>query len=210
MKLLTFERNVPQVKSALKFFSSLIRLIPVVSSNDVWIAGGALRDFFSGKVKEIRDIDVFFSSSANAKAFERYILQNGAKLIRRSVNSCTYKLSNKYSKTLSNCEIDVVHRYFPTPEDCLKSFDFTVICCALRYTQESPFICSQDFLLDLPARKLRFQTEQKDLPQALTRIKKYVDKGFKFSPKILGELIKPHVDILDDINVGLMDDEGWY
>ncbi|MFA5790685.1 MAG: hypothetical protein WC976_06465 [Caldisericia bacterium] len=154
---------IKQLQAGVNYFGNLIL-------NDLpakcWIAGGAVRDYFSGE-KMSSDIDIYFP---NEKEFEK-----ARKWLNRGKG---YKKIFENSRVLSvlykKRKYDLVKVYFPNPQETINNFDFTVSCFAVDkeqvYTHETAFI-------DLAKRRLVINK----LPfpiSSMQRLQKYILKGF--------------------------------
>jgi hypothetical protein len=148
--------------------------------NPVWIAGGSVRDYFSG-VTTKTDIDVFCVSE---KIFN-YIIEdmntNGATVVFENENTTRYLLNKTH--------FDIVKKFYNYPTDCIDSFDFTVSMFAVGYNGEV-FHGSTSFM-DLAKKQIMINKITYPL-STLHRLLKYQNKGFRICK---GELFKIAVSI---------------
>lgn len=84
---------------------------------DGWIAGGAIRGWFSGTEKLV-DIDIFFNSEEACNSYSIEVLKR-KNLLNANPNAETYS----WNGTRVQC---IRRAWYPTKEDLLDSFDFTV------------------------------------------------------------------------------------
>lgn len=142
-----------------------------------WVAGGSLRDYFSGlNVKT--DYDLFFP---NESEFEK------AKVYFKS-KKCEIKWeSDNGMKVIHNGKtFDLVKKFFPTPLESINAFDFTVSMFAVDinkvYYGESSFI-------DLSKKQLMINK----LPfpaSTLSRAFRYYKKGYSMCKGEMKKLVE--------------------
>lgn len=153
-----------------------------------WIAGGAIRDYFMG-VKITTDYDLFFPTEKDYKLCAEYL----------KAQDCVVKWeSEKGMKVVYNKRtFDLVKMLFPSPQETIHAFDFTVSMFAVDLKQvyygESSFI-------DLAKRQLMFN--KITFPAStLSRSFRYYKKGFtmcKGEMKKLFEAIQKEPIIVED------------
>lgn len=161
--------SLPQLHGCVSYFTNLFfkHLVGV----NVWIAGGALRDWFeTGQMTE-SDVDFFSNSRAD--------LCKTLLMLRKKYKFRPYHINKRVIKGWvsigkNNIKIDLIKILFETPEHTIDQFDFTVCCFAVdknkvTYHQSAPF--------DLLHKRLVIN----NLPfpvSTLQRIQKYLKKGY--------------------------------
>lgn len=134
-----------------------------------WIAGGCLRDFCRGKRPV--DIDLFFPSEEDYLKVKKHLVEERGFEVKFE-NDNADKMVGEYNGL--NLRIDLVKRWFKSPEDTIDAFDFTVAQAAL---DRENFYCSEEFLFDMMARRL--VVHKLPFPvSSMRRIPKYLKKGF--------------------------------
>lgn len=130
-----------------------------------WVAGGAIRDFFSiGHLSS--DIDLYFPDQGNYEKAKNVFLMNKAQLVfeNEKISSWIYK-KHRY---------ELIKIYFPTPYDTICHFDFTVCCGAVDFRD---VYLHKDFFMDLAKRRLVINALPYPL-STLQRLQKYIQKGY--------------------------------
>jgi hypothetical protein len=162
---------MPQATNAISFFRSLyFKHMPEELNKSVWIAGGAVRDYFK-KSKVKTDVDFFCvdrKSMAdlvkwlrNNRSFKHYLITKNA--IKGYVTVGDKKFN-----------VDIVKKPFTNPTDSIEKFDFTVCCFAVNHEN---FYFHVSAPMDLLKQKLVIN----ELPHpvdTLKRLNKYIKKGF--------------------------------
>lgn len=163
-----------QFENAVKRYSKII--LSELKENDIicWIAGGALRDYFSG-VPVKTDIDIFFPSEAEHKKCSMYLLKNGGKVIWESDNGMKVIYNER--------EFDLVKFWFPDPQSTINDFDFTVSMLAIDCER---VYCGETTFIDLAKRQLMLNKLQFPA-NTMRRAFKYYKKGFSMC---VGEMEK--------------------
>lgn len=183
-----------QIDDAISYFNWLI--LDEFQDIKCWIAGGAVRDYFSyGKPKS--DIDIFFPNQeefdkADSKLFSN--IEN--KLLKSSENAKLFK--HKHGL------IHIIQKHFyETPNDIINSFDFTVCCAAIG--KDCGLIYHETFFIDLARRKLVINSLPFPL-SSLQRLQKYIKKGFWICNGGLLELSKALKNIdFEDKNQNILE-----
>lgn len=171
MNYITYDNCNPRLKSAIDWGREV--LFNNLSGVDCWIAGGALRSFFSNQ--EPTDIDVYCQDqSTHAKI----LTQLEAKLKLKS------HFTNRNTVTLG--EFDIVKHFYSDPFECIDDFDFTICCAAV--TKDELYIHT-DFFQDLAARELICNNTQHSV-KSIKRAFKYQSYGFTLPDKELIRLTK--------------------
>lgn len=136
-----------------------------LSGIECWIAGGAVRDYFMGIRQFKTDIDLFFPDETEFLKADIFFIEKGKELREtRNSKSFLYK-SNRY---------DLVKKFFSSPDETIKAFDFTVCCAAV---DRKRLYLHDSFFIDLSSRKLVINTLPYPL-STLQRMQKYIRKGF--------------------------------
>lgn len=136
-------------------------------TNNTWIAGGAIRQWFVGNEKK-SDIDVF---GINDNALNGFVLANcvGAELIYSSNNAHTYKRNNDIIQIIRG-------KHFPNIEACLASFDFNV--CQFAWDEKNIYSTTESIISVLRGH-LGVNGITKSLAaDSLRRAFKYQKKGY--------------------------------
>ena len=154
-----------------------------------WIAGGALRDHFMQGYPG-SDIDLFFPDGENWSIAKEWYLDKARKSKIVYENSNTLKL---YVKKFRK-QIDLVKRFFPSPQATIAEFDFTVCCVAMDYEK----VYHHDrFFIDLAARKLVINKLPYPI-STLQRLQKYFGKGFRICNGGIIEIAKAIQKLSDE------------
>lgn len=133
---------------------------------DCWVAGGCIRSFLTGE--NFSDVDLFFKNEEEFSKALNYFTGKNHKLILDNINcKKIYLIDETFT-------VDLVKRFYSSPEDCIKEFDFTVCCCAI---DKERFYEHERFEKDLNDRKLVINTLPYPL-STLRRLQKYIKKGF--------------------------------
>lgn len=173
-EIISFEQSqllMPQASNCILHFRSLyFNHIPEDINRKIWIAGGAVRDWFHTSKKS--DCDFFAEDRLTMAELVRWLRKN-----RQFKHYLITKNAIKGYITVNDkkYDVDIVKKPFQNATDCIENFDFTVCCFAVNadnfyYHISAPF--------DLLKMKLVINK----LPQpidTLKRLTKYIDKGFK-------------------------------
>jgi len=161
--------DMEQVKNAVSYFKK--RVFDHLAHIECFIAGGAIRDYFSiGYAKG--DIDVFFKNEYwYKKAFDELTIGKNCDIIHESSEAVMIKLFN--------CRIHLIKGHYYADQSKVitgeNAFDFTVACASIDHTGN--FDCHETFFVDLAAKKLVIN----NLPFPLStmqRVIRYVRKDF--------------------------------
>ena len=138
-----------------------------------WVAGGAIRAFFSPDEK-ISDIDLFFPSAKDAATAVRLLRKIGFKHFFINKNAIKGSIEKNGKKIL----IDIVKRYYPSPVECIEDFDFSV-CKFAFHLNSMEFYHGTSSFVDLLQKKLVIPDENFGNPiGSLKRLQKYSKKGY--------------------------------
>lgn len=138
-----------------------------------WIAGGAIRAYFS-KDEKIVDIDIFTTGRSEAAKIAIALRKVGFKAFFSNKNAIKGYIEYKGKKTF----IDIVKRFYPNEEECLTDFDFSVCKFSIN-CKTMDFCYSTSSFVDLLQKKLVVPDENYGNPiGSLKRMQKYVNKGY--------------------------------
>lgn len=154
-----------QFENAVKRYDELILGELKKININCWIAGGSVRDYFSG-VPINTDHDIFFPNETEFIRARMHFEMNGAELKWESENGIKFVYKEK--------TFDLIKKYFDSPIDTIHEFDFTVSMFAVDYNDvyygESSFI-------DLAKKQLMIN--KITYPEStLSRAFRYYKKGF--------------------------------
>lgn len=163
--------TLPQAVNAINYFRKLfLNSLSEELNNNIWIAGGCIRDWFSdGHVS--KDVDFF---SSNRKSMAELVLE-----LRRKHQFKHYLITQNAIKGYcivkgKKIDVDIVKKEFPNPLTCIDNFDFTVCCFALNFNN---FYYHNSAPFDL--MKMRLVVHKLPHPvDSLKRMNKYTQKGF--------------------------------
>src|SRR6185312_5093576 len=163
-----------QITNAVERYSKLILNELKEAGINCWIAGGAIRDYFSG-VKVNTDYDLFFPNDIEYEKCKVYF----------KAKECSVKWeSDNGMKIIYNGKtFDLVKKFFATPKETIDAFDFTVSMFAVDtetvYYGETTFI-------DLAKRQLMINKITYPA-STMRRAFRYYKKGFSMC---VGEMKK--------------------
>ena len=171
-----------QLQNAVDRYNKLI-LSELKEANILcWLEGGQLRDYFAG-IPVKTDYDIFFPNDKEFEQAEKYFKDNLAEV--------KWESENGIKLTYKGRTYDLVKKFFDSPEDTIKNFDFTVSMFAVDtqkvYYGESSFI-------DLAKRQLMINKITYPA-STLSRSFRYVKKGYSIC---LGEM-KKIIDSIQDM-----------
>jgi len=171
-----------QLTNAIERYGKLILNELKEANINCWLAGGALRDYFSG-VRVNTDYDLFFPSEGEYGKAEVYFKAKDAKTIWESANGMKIEYNGK--------KFDLVKKYFATPQETIEAFDFTVSMFAIDgdkvYYGETTF-------MDLAKRQLMINKITYPA-STMSRAFRYYKKGFSMCQ---GEM-KKMVEAIQDM-----------
>ena len=170
--------------NCVKFFSELIleelgteidknEPIAFCDKTDVWVAGGAVRSWFSSE--RIYDIDLFFSHETIRDHCLKFILDKGGELIYENGNVDKVKYNDHI--------FDFCKKYYNNAEHTISEFDYTISQAAVTVDD---FVCDSRFFMDLASKRLAFNKITYSA-STLYRFQKYVRKGYWMCK---GEMVK--------------------
>lgn len=132
-----------------------------------WVAGGAVRDFFSiGRCTT--DVDIYFPSTPYYEQAQKIMDDSEeCKEIYRDDKTTIYRYKKNKVQLVGN-------HFFDTPQATIEAFDFTVCCAAV---DRERLYHHETFFIDLAGRKLVINRIRYPL-STLQRLQKYIKKGF--------------------------------
>lgn len=166
--------------AAFEYFKGIV-FKPLEMGEKSWIAGGCLREWMLEKrLNKSVDIDVWCADDA-----ERQRLDEAAKKAGWTEKKSSPTSSNWKSKSGHWVQFIRGH-YFPTPEETIGRFDFTV--CAISLSANGHMLLHESTLLDMTLKRLMLM--DLDFPlSTLRRAFKYRDKGFSICNEELETLM---------------------
>jgi len=177
---------------------------------DVFIAGGFIRACIASE--DVNDIDLFAPSKdvANLVAMK---LANGGPLIATE---------NAYTTEIDGVSVQVIHRWtFANPAECMASFDFSIACAAVWFSDVTNdwngkrFWCSlahDDYYADLAGKRLVYLSPQRneDAGGSILRVLKFYQRGYRIPLDSLGAVIARLVKGIDFARLkDFGDNESW-
>jgi hypothetical protein len=165
-------------------FFAKMEVLPKVSEDGPWIAGGALRRTIKGQSAD-SDFDFFFKSEQQLKFFEATLATLNVKSKTENENNLQYVVTCEIKRQVEN-NTQVIHknvdiivqlikvRYYNSLEEVLDSFDYTI--CQFGYDGKK-LVCGDYALYDLARDRLVIN--RITFPVAsLRRMIKYTKQGF--------------------------------
>ncbi len=139
-----------------------------IPTKNFWVAGGAVRDFFTQRSVET-DIDLFFANRLDFSTVRNHWYWDDLDHLFPSVeNDNVIKIITHQGK------FDLVKKFFETPEKTVESFDFTVCAAAVDYDN---FYYHPDFFMDLASKRLQIVSLPYPIA-TLARLQRYIKKGY--------------------------------
>lgn len=166
---------IPQFEKAVSYFKAVIL-------DDLgvycWVAGGAVRDYFSiGRTTS--DIDVFFP--------DRLTFDIAVETMKRKAGEPTFNDGRVVNFNFKGHTIQLISsHFFKDPTKTIEAFDFTVACAAVDHEK---VYHHPTFFMDLASKKLVINKLPYPL-STLQRVQKYVKKGYTICNGGLLELSK--------------------
>lgn len=147
-----------------------------------WLAGGALRDYFMG-VTIKTDYDLFFPSEIEYEKAKVFFKTKEAEVKWESDNGMKVKYDGR--------SFDLVKKYFPTPQDTIDAFDFTVSMFAVD--NEKVYYGKSTFI-DLAKRQLMINKITYSA-STMSRAFRYYKKGFSMCAGEMKKLVESIQDM---------------
>lgn len=151
----------------------------------VILAGGALTSVFTNK--EINDFDLYFRGVEQFSGFLSGVLSGYYGYYR--ITSITDKSIT--IKDLEDSKIQLIYyRWYNTPEEIFKSFDFSINMGSLDF-KDGSFYLYKDFLKHNAQRYIEVNTATDYPLMSVLRVEKYRDRGYEVSKaQVLSLLLK--------------------
>jgi len=150
---------------------------------NVVAAGGFIRSLILGE--QPNDLDLFTPSPAHAKVYADTVA-NGEAVIE-TANAYTIRPSESLK-----FPVQFIHRWsYPSPEELLGSFDFTIACAAVWYDKEWKSLVHPKFYSDLAAKRLIYLSPKREEEPggSLLRVLKFTGRGFKIPMDSFGSVL---------------------
>lgn len=163
------------------------------NSTDMWIAGGAIRDFIQpkptistrrNKSSLPRDIDIFFSSARKQKRLCRKLYKKHRRhklwddSRREGPCAATFSLyTDESRKTLIDIQAIKIE-YWPSLEQTLENFNFTINQCGF---DGKDFVFGDTTLWDLKCQELRLVNPIRRAKSTLYSLTKHKEYGYTIS-----------------------------
>jgi hypothetical protein len=159
----------------IEFFDNII--LNKLNNIDCWVAGGALRDYYtSGMLLEGTDVDVFFKSKEDFDEAIKLIEQYNFPLEQSTNDTILYDINGILVHFIRKI-------YYKDVISLINDFDFTVCCAAVG---KSVAFATDEFFRDIAKKKLVIKTLNTPL-STLKRTYRYTKRGYTISD---GELFK--------------------
>lgn len=167
-------RRLPkQVRTSLKGDSTM------------FVAGGFIRSCIANE--KVNDVDLFVPSVADAERQARILTGNDDTRIYRTDNALTLRGIRP--------TVQIIHRWtFDRPEDCIRSFDFTIASAAIWFDATHNVwlsVCHANFYADLAAKRLVYMAPDRDEEPggSMLRVLKFYQRGYRIPLDSLGAVI---------------------
>ena len=138
------------------------------SPNKVWIAGGAIRGWFTGQEK-LSDVDYFFADEQVFNFCTADLIESGYELVNKHPNADTY-IKNDLAPI--QC---IKKRTYTSVQELFDSFDFTL--CQFAWDGEKIY-STVEAVISTQRNHLGVHKLQGNIPDSLRRAFKYNRKGF--------------------------------
>ena len=168
-------------------------LLNLIKNHGLYLAGGFVRECIAHG--EIQDIDLF-SKSTNQ------LNQAADDLHNSRPDSAVFNTRNAITVlTPSRVPVQFITRWtFDKPEDCARSFDFTV-CQGVIWFSDYEWRSSihPRFYTDLAARRLFYTSPERneDAGGSLLRVMKFLKRGYNIQPASLAAVLSRIVKAID-------------
>lgn len=151
---------------------ALYELLPKVLLNDVFLAGGAIRSYFTEQ--PVKDYDLYCRNEQAWEKLRTFFSRYDVKY--QTSNATTYEvnLNEQFS------EIQLIDAYYGDIFTVLNKFDFSVCQGAYDFVRQE-FWVSDRFLLDNIQKKLVYNMHNEYPLSALSRTLKYREYGYTIS-----------------------------
>ncbi len=150
-------------------------LINQLKKHKVFIAGGAITSLFCNR--DINDIDIYFRDESSLLSLVEEFWDDNLYIVSHTKKATQYNFS--YMK--NDIPIQLIHfKYFNSPEDIFKTFDYTVCMGCFDFNTEE-FVLHDDFLKHNSQRLLKFNSDTEYPIVSLLRVQKYEKRGYVIS-----------------------------
>jgi hypothetical protein len=156
---------VSQIQECIDYFKYVV--LDDLSNVHCWIAGGALREYFTKGNAHASDVDVFFPNKNQFDTAKKVLVGLKSRLTFEN-DRITNFIHKKHKVQL------ISTKYFNNPMATLQEFDFTVCCAAV---DRRNVYLHETFFMDLAKKRLVINS----LPYPLStmqRMQRYVQKGY--------------------------------
>jgi len=165
-----------KIDKCVEYFKPVIDILP----DTAWVAGGAIRSYFEYDNANwipdvssnlwVNDIDIFCKDKRTFNQVTNII--TSGKLT--NVNHVVYSNKNAVRYHFWKRDIEIIKRFFDSPQSTIDNFDFTVCSAAIS---KHGLIAHKDFIKDITHRKIKFNTVKYPIA-TLKRVRKYITKGY--------------------------------
>lgn len=140
---------------------------------NIWVAGGCLREYFQGNVNfEGTDIDFFGTDEKFMKEFYRHVVTQ-----YNSVKQYENEFAWHAEVTINNIvyDLDFIKIYFSDQQQCIDSFDYTINQFSMS---QNKFLCKPEAWFDLEFNRLVRTGKLEEPTLVLSRLQKFIRKGY--------------------------------
>lgn len=147
------------------------------------LAGGFIRSCLANE--HINDVDLFTTSAEEADRIIKIIADKAP----------IHKSQNAVSCRRNRMQIQIVHRWvFATPQEVVKSFDFTIARAAIYHdanTKTWHSVCDDRYYKDLATKKLVYMKPDRneDAGGSMLRVLKFYQRGYRIPLDSMGDVI---------------------
>lgn len=150
----------------------------------LFLAGGFIRAAIARE--EARDIDLFSTSKEQAKSVATRYAAADPK--RRLIET-----DNAFTIVGDKLPVQFIHRWtFASPEECVKSFDFTIARAAIWNSRGMLLsFCDDSFYPDLAGKRLVYckPIRNEDAGGSMLRVLKFYQRGYRIPLASLGAVL---------------------
>ena len=178
----------------------------------VFIGGGFIRSIIANET--INDIDMFVSSVEEAKELANEIAINN--------NGANYKIyETEFAKTIlrDGPKPQIITKWLYTNvEDVVSSFDFTVCCAAVYFSEVKTVsgntkpvlksLCHDRFYSDLASKRLVYTSPVREemAGGSMLRVLKYYQRGYRIDLTSLSKVMSRMINKLDPKQINNIQD----
>lgn len=174
-----------------------------ILGDNVWLAGGALRDIYSGH-KKVRDFDIFFKDVENKEDVIEEVRQSlkrdGWDFAKRFKNADKEVIMETLEHKNLETPLQLIRtKYYQDPCDLLRDFNFTINQFA---TDGEEILLGEETLWDLHYKVLNLVRLKR--PESFMRkLHKYIKYGYEMSPLCI-------TTFLTNVALGNYDSEDFF